>query len=517
MIQRAKELVGTKRELLNKRIVVPNNGVLGSHEPNRKRLQANMNQDRKPRCWIGRVVGACVLGGLIAPVARGQTPGDLRVPDFLIAPPKIDDAPATPRAPATGDPARAFSGMPGQAFQGPIGGGGGQHRAAGLTYGLYAAVDTSYTDNALQTAAGPGVVSRDDLTVTSTAGVRLSYGINEHSSLDLSIGVSYRYSMNYGAFTRFNIVPDSYISYKLLVGPVLLDFYNRSSSAANSRGEIAGNGNAAAVSLNRISNSTGLTASWQPTQDMSVSVGYSFAIERGLGDKFSILDSNIHSLYAGVYERLSPYWTVGLSASWSATSYVERFQNDSTSYGAGPMISFTPNAYISITASVRYQVIDSSSTGTVADQRNFGGVTWNVAASQVLTRNISHSISVSSGVQSGLGSNFTETFAVGYQISWQFMKAIGLSGGVSYADMKQSGKLNGVQIYFNPDGTISLVPASITTNDSAASYDAHIGTGYQFTPNIRASLSYSYRLRDSTSTSRSYHSNTVSLGVGFSF
>jgi len=439
-----------------------------------------------------------------------QTAGDLRVPSYLT------DAPASqlPTVPnRAGDPADAFRAIPGLPYQRPTMAGPGK-RAAGLTYGFFGGVDTSYTDNALLT--GNGLGASDDLLVTTSVGVRLGYAITDQSSLDVNLGVSYRYSMNYQSFTQFNLVPNSTLAYRLLVGDVMLNFYNRTTSGADYRSELAGNGSASAVNLNRLSNSSGLTGIWAPTKDVSVSAGYSYDINRGLEDSFAILDQDTHSLSAAVYDRLSPYWTVGLSAGASFTSYAKNFQNDSTGYSAGPMVSFSPNDYITISASVRYQIVEFSTSGTVGDRRNFGGPTWNLSASQILTPHLTHSATVSSGVTSGLGSNFTESLSAGYTLGWQFMKNVGLNASFTYTDVKQSGRSSGLFVY-QVNGVNYLVPVTVTLNDSAVLYDFHVGTGYQFSPNLRGSIGYSHIIRDSTFATRGYHANTVSVGVGISF
>ncbi len=473
-----------------------------------QRFKEQRGSARRQAIWAA---GVWAFGSWAGTAIQAQTAGDLRVPDYLTGQPANRPNGMT----VGGDASREFQNLPGQPYQGPI---GPTHIATAgmrsLTYSFFAGLEVSYIDNGLLTADGNG--RNDDLTISPSLGANVGYAPTEHTRLDMHFGVTYRYSINYRPLTQISIIPNSVISYQLMVGQVALTFYNRTSTSANNRPELAGNNTASGVDLNRVSNSTGLTATWVPTEDLSVSGGYTFLIDRGLNDSFGILDQTSHILNAGVYERLSPYWTVGLSSQVAFTQFVQQFQNDGTSYSAGPVVSFHPNRYISASASVGYQISQYSSNASVNDTRDFHGVIWNVSVSHQLTPQLTHSVSAGSGTTTGLGSNFTESLQVSYSIGWQFHPAMGLNAGFTYMDITQSGKADVLVLVKDQNGDF-VVPATVSFNDAAESYDFHIGTGYQFTSRLRSSLSYFYRLRQSRFDSRSYNTQSITLSLGYTF
>jgi hypothetical protein len=498
----------------------------------RHRVKSLARNDGMAWSRFGRALACAALGswssvGLNAQVAGNPDPvggqgtlaptplrtGELRVPDFSNPYPVPG---VVPNNDPKGDPAGAFNGLPGQPFRPPasaIGGGGRGTRYAGLQYSMNAAVAIMYTDNAL---LGTGGNAGDDLTITPSVAAGLSYSLTENSQLDLNFGVSYRYSLNYQSFTQFSIVPNSYLSYRFLVGDVLFSLYNQTTSSGGNRPELAGNGTATAVDFNRVSNSSGLTVSWAPVSDVSFSSGYSYNIDRGLSDSFGILDTSSHQANLGAFARLGPYWNVGLTGTAQFQEFVQRFQNDMTTYSVGPVVAFTPNDFLSFTAGVRYQISQFSTGGQVNDTSDFAGWVWNVGATQRITRNLTHTVSANSAVNSGLGSNFTETVAAAYSLTWRFRPDMALNGSFAYSNSKQSGRSDFLVLVQDPTGTF-LVPASVSFNDTADTYDFSLGTGYAFTERLRGSLGYSHQIRDSKFATRSFKSNTVTLSLAYTF
>ena len=297
-------------------------------------------------------------------------------------------------------------------------------------------VSFSYTDNALQGSSDFG--KQDDFIIQPMLGMTIFQQVSENAQLSFNVGIGYRYSLNYNDLAQFNLAPNGSINYSFVIGETVFTLFDRINSNAGTRPEIAGNGLSSGVDFNRINNQVGLSVSHAFTEVTTASAMYGFTIDRGLSDQFGILDQDQHTVSAGAYHQLSPYWTTGLSGQATKTTFSQNFQNGSTTYGAGPMLSFRPNDFIVLSGSVQYTISEFSSNGQVADTSEFSGLTYQISASHRLTSNISHTVTVSSGVNSGLGSNFTETFMAGYRASWQFHERMGLNLGLTYSKITQS-------------------------------------------------------------------------------
>lgn len=465
----------------------------------------------------GTATTAPVAGSASSVPAVGNPAGQLGVPGY------INTAPVVPPV-AGSNPGESFRGLqgltgstvpytpaPGAASLIPDGF-GLRWESGAITFNT--SVAFTYTDNALQSSSDFG--KQDDLIIQPMLGMTIFQQVSESAQLSFNVGVGYRYSLNYDDLTQINLAPNGSIHYSFVIGETVITLFDRINSSAGNRPEIAGNGLSSGVDFNRINNQVGLSVSHAFTEDTTASAMYGFTIDRGLSDQFGVLDQDQHTVSAGVYHRLSPYWTTGLSGQAVKTTFSQQFQNGSTTYGAGPMLSFQPNDFIMLSGSVQYTISEFSTNGQVSDTSEFSGLTYQISASHRLTSNISHSITVSSGVTSGLGSNFTETFMAGYRASWQFHERMGLNVGFSYSKVNQSQSQEALIPITFPSGTF-LVPVSFIANDEASIYDFNLGTGYQLTDRANLALNYHHSIRDSRFSTRSFSVNTVTLSVIYRF
>lgn len=404
----------------------------------------------------------------------------------------------------------------GVASGGPTVGGSGGSIWERLQINFFASVGFMYSDNALQGTSETG--ASDDFTITPMLGAGADWRLTENSRLNLPVGVGYRYSLNYDDLTQISLLPTGTLDYSFLVGDVLFTVFNSVSSPPELRSEIVGAGLPTGVDFNRIVNQTGATAMWAATDTTAFTGGYSFLFNRGLSDnsQFAVLDQTAHQVTGGVFNRLSPYWTVGLSAQASKIQFTELFQNDSTVYGVGPVVSFRPTDYLTITVSVQYTIMEFSTGGAVGDAQEFSGLTWNGGVQHRLTERINHGVNFSNGVNSGLGSNFTEVTSVNYNLIWQFISRMSLNFMFDYTNFKQSGSVT-APVIIEVSGGFFEVPVTFITNDSGDQYNFTLGTGYQVTDHLNASIAYGYSRRESRFAERSFDANTISLFLNYNF
>lgn len=447
----------------------------------------------------------------------GNPAGQLGVPGYMNA------APVAPPL-ANSNPGESFRGLQGLAgntapYTPAPGAAGLIPEGIGLRWetgavSFNSSVSFAYTDNALQGSSDFG--KQDDFIIQPMVGMTILQQISESAQLSFNVGLGYRYSLNFDDLTQFNLTPNGTINYSFVIGDTVFTLFDRINGTGGNRQEIAGNGLSSGVDFNRINNQVGLSVNHAFTENTSVSGMYGFTIDRGLNDQFGILDQDQHTVSAGAYHRLSPYWTTGLSGQAVKTTFSQQFQNESTTYGAGPMLSFQPNEFILLSGSVQYTISEFSSGGQISDTSDFSGLTYQISATHRITDNVSHSVTVSSGVNSGLGSNFTETFMAGYRATWQFHERMGLNFGFTYSKITQSQSQQALVPITFPTGTF-LVPVSFIANDEASLYDFTLGTGYQLTDRASLALTYNHSIRDSRFATRSFSVNTVTLGVNYRF
>jgi hypothetical protein len=458
-------------------------------------------------------------GSSMSPQAVANPSGPLSVPSYLGNPVSPVAPPATGSTP--GESFRNLQGLNGSTapFVPAPGAAGMIPEGLGIRWESGAVTFNSnvafiYTDNALQVASELG--KQEDLIIQPMVGMTLFQQVSESAQLTFNVGVGYRYSLNFDDLAQFNFAPNGTINYSFVVGDTMITLFDRVGGTGGNRPEIAGNGLASGVDFNRINNQIGVSVTHAFTEDTSVTGMYGYTIDRGLSDQFAILDLDQHTVSAGVYHRLSPYWTTGLSGQAVDTTFSEGFQNGSITYGGGPMLAFQPNEFIAITGSVQYTISEFDSGGQVGDTSEFSGLTYQLVASHRITTRISHSVTVSSGVNSGLGSNFTETFVTGYRASWQVHDRIGVQLGISYSKISQSQSQQALVPITFPSGTF-LVPVSFIANDEASIYDFMLSTGYQLTDRANLALGYHHSIRDSRFAGRSFTVNMVTLTVDYRF
>lgn len=457
---------------------------------------------------------------------RPAESGELTVPEY-IAPPVSAPTPNGPRPINAATPgagvANDFRGLQnmnaaGVAYLGGAGIGAGNGGGRLLNWdrgsiGLGAQLAFTYVDNAVQQFGGG---DGEDFIIAPTLNLTGTQAISENANLTMSVGIGYRYSVNYSDLTQVNLVPLGSLNYSLTVGEVLVTFFDRISSPANTRAEIAAGGLPSGVDFNRVDNQIGISSAWSITEETTVSGMYGYSIDRSLSDAYKILNRDTHTVSGGIFHRPSPYWSIGLTSQANFTSFSQKFQNDSTSFGGGPVVSFRPTDFITLTAGLQYTVMSFSKSGQIADRSEFSGLTWQGSASQVLSDSLTHTVIFSSGVDSGLGSNYTESTRVGYNITWRFLPQMFLNGSFDYNRITQSSAVEGFAIITVDTGTF-IVPVSFIANDEASLYQASLSTGYQITERTSASLAYSYQKRSSRFSTRSFSVNSVTLAFNFQF
>ncbi len=402
-------------------------------------------------------------------------------------------------------------------------------------------VSFAYTSNALQSQGGG---ENYDLSINPMLNTNLRWQMTDAARLSLNVGVGYRFNLVQEDLSGLTVNPNTSIDYAFSVGDALFTVFNRLSTAnsADQRPDIIGTGNPLAVRFNRINNSTGLSTEWAPYTDLSISADYAYSMERGLDDSFDSLNGDSHTVSSAVFQRLHPDLSVGISASASLNDYSNQFQNSSKTFGIGPVTTWTVSEYITVSASVRYTMINSEQNGQIRDSSDFSGISGNLSVRHQINRVLNHSISLGRGVNGALGSNFSTSMEASYQLSWRLTDFIPLNFNAGVDQTEQSG---GLAIFAVPPGSIYLpgdpangIPPILVTSQGtftdvvrtpeglfgvptagqvSQSYRFGVSTGYQITQRLNSSLGWSYVIRDTDFVFGDFNAHTVTLTLSYQF
>lgn len=317
-----------------------------------------------------------------------------------------------------------------------------------VTASLAAGLQTTFSDNVVYSPTDPEM----DFAIEPFVRLTSQWALTKYNELTLDLGVGYRQYINHSELSSLTaaVTPNSVLAYRILVGDVLVVFYDRMTAPNDSRlrSESIG-GTTGLVNYQRIQNTTGTTAAWAPTEDLSLTAGYGYTLDRGLTGSFGLLDRNIHGFNTATQQRLGPRWAAGLYGSYSIVEYATSEQNNATAWSIGPLINYQLTRYITLTAAFGYSVTSFENNAVLAafsDTSNFAGLTFEFVASHQATRYFQHALSLARGSQLGFGSNFSENTSVTYRASFSGIKRLGLSMGLSYVitDLSSRSAISGV-------------------------------------------------------------------------
>lgn len=450
---------------------------------------------------------------LALPTARAQTPGELAIPNYLGIPaqPPAARTPSEIYDPAemvqlnSGVPYRAPRTMPRQRYN---------LRMGLVTANFFSSLNTTFTDNIF--GAPSGAPRESDLSLSPMVGMSLTLPVSQRQALRVDLGVGYRYSINHPELNAVFFAPSSSIDYRLVVGDVLITFFDTVSSASSPPPQIAGGAGGSSIDFARIDNTLGVSASWMLDRYTSLSGSYRYQLGRGLNDQFSLLDLDAHSFSAAVFRQLHPYWTAGVATSYTLTTFPAGIQNGSTAWSVGPVLAFQPSSFLNFSLSVGYSSATFDQSGTIQDTSTFGGLTYSGSVAHQITRQLAHSLSYNSGINNGIGSNFAETTGINYGINWAFHPRTGIHAGIGWTQFEQTGSQNAFLIIPSPQGP-TAVPIVIQSNQKGSALQFTTGTSLQLSRKLSSGLAYAYMKQSNNGGGQAFDQHSVTLTLSYSF
>ena len=358
---------------------------------------------------------------------------------------------------------------------------------------FHASIDSEFTDNLNLSDQN----READVSFGPNFEAGFLWPMTRDNSLQLDLGVGYRWFANHPSVQSFNLAPNSRIDYRIRAENFQISLHDGFSIQADpaSRPDIDGSSAGNPINFRRFGNTAGIIAEWRPVREWSVFSGYNFVVDRSISGEFTSIDRNDQAFTAGSTYDLSARWTVGLKAAYTLTDYLQTVQNDATSCTLGPVFVFKASSFITVDAVAGYSVSTFDSSGTIQDSSEFRGFTGQLGIRHVLNSRASHELRASQGRDLGLGSNFYDITALSYAIDARLQRRVTLHGKVTYEHSR----------------------ASIVGGETAERYIAYLGAGFQLAREWSGSLGYTLSLKDSNLAGRDYTQNRMTFQLSRRF
>jgi opacity protein-like surface antigen len=361
-------------------------------------------------------------------------------------------------------------------------------KVGNLTARLSGSVQTEFNDNINLSQSNP----RADLSIAPDLGIGFMWPLNKENVLHLDLDGGYRWYLNSPSLNSIAISPRSTLEHDVHIGRVHINLHDNFGVQVDpvSLGSISGGTNAV-VNYQRFSNTSGLNTDWRPYRDLAFNAGFDYTYDRSLNRDFTSLDQDGYAFHAGTEYNLSPRWTAGIVGNYTLSRYVQHIQNDGTSYGLGPSLTYRPTPHLTVNLSAGYTVATFQPTGTILDTTSFHGATYTAIITHTLNSRSSQDLRVSHTPSQGIGSNFTEATDVQYGFQTQVRKTITLHAMVAYEHLR----------------------ASLAGGETADRYLTYLGASYHFSRHWLLGLGYSFALKDSDLAEQSYTQNRLTLDL----
>ena len=366
-------------------------------------------------------------------------------------------------------------------------------KAGPVDFSASAAVEVDYNDNV-------GLAEKDrlsDLIVRPSVEIDSAWHVTTLNTLRFDIGIAYaKYTQHSDLDTRSLLLdPGSQISFDVFIGGVLkLTFHDRFAILQNPIDEP----NLSNTALfDRFQNAAGVTALLD-FNDLKIVFGYDHFNYRAFDSEFDFLDRREEQFYASAALRVSDAVSVGLDGSAALVHYLTDFNNNGTTWSAGPFVEATLSNYTTVRLAGGYQAMDFDQSGTSGDTTQYGGWYGNVTVAQRLNQYWSHSLSAGHEARLGLEVNFSEYTYARYLAQWRINPRLVAS-------------LEGFAENANESGTAAQ------NSEDAFRWGAGANFTYRLGNKLSLEVGYQYVNKNSNLPLRDYYQNVGTLVVKYDF
>lgn len=337
-----------------------------------------------------------------------------------------------------------------------------------------------------------------DVILRPTLRVDSLWRVSQLNTLHFAFGIGVAKYLDHSDLDSRSILldPGSEISFDIYIGGNLrLNLHDRFAIIQNPTDEPNLNSSAR---FDRFQNSAGITAFWD-LNDLKFVLGYDHFDYRSLGSDFDYLSRREEQFMASASLQLSDAVVTGLDLSAALINYVEDFNNDGSTWSAGPFLEMTLSPYTKLRASGGYQGMSFDSNGLSGDHSDYSGWFANVVLAQRLNQYWSHSLSIGHEARLGLSVNYAEYTFARYLAQWRINSRMNAGFEAFVEQANESG--------------------SATDQGSEKAFRWGIGANVSWRLGTHLTLGLKYRFvdKDSDQPLRSYYQNVGVAAVGYDF
>jgi len=379
-----------------------------------------------------------------------------------------------------------------------------------------AQMTAEFTDN-VDASATP----KPDFIVTPEIGITGLWAVTKLNTLRFRTSFGYSYYFNSPNLNRqiATISPDSALTFDVYSGDVKFSFHEQPSlqTETYNQGSLSG-----VAQLERFTNTAGVSVLWD-LNDVVWTFGYdhyNFITIGGANSSsgttanaISRLDHSTDQVSASMAVKVSSILIGGLETTASYSDYPEQTASNFSTISAGPYFEFQLTPYTHVFLSGGYKgvfsgtnaagsVAVSSTTTAQPAQGDPAGYYANLSFVHRLNRYYSDRLDIGHTDDVDALGGHTQANFLRYNGNWKVNSKWSLSNGIAYED-------------------IHIIAGSAISGSAVASdyrrFIASLGTGYQISPHVAASLLYQYINKMALRSSESYVQNRIIISLGYRF
>ena len=366
-------------------------------------------------------------------------------------------------------------------------------KAGPVDFSASASFGVEYNDN-----VGLAEVDRkSDLILRPAVEIDSIWHVTNLNTLRFNIGIAYAAYTQHSSLNSQTILldPGSQISFDIYVGGILkLTLHDRFAILQNPIDEPTLSNTAR---FDRFQNSAGLTALFD-FNDLKLVLGYDHFNYQTFSSEFDFLDRQEEQFFASGSLQLSDALTAGIDGNVAVINYVNDFNNNGTSWSAGPFLEATLSNYTKLRITAGYQGMSFGQNGQNGDTSDYASWFGNVTVAQRLNRYWSHSLSAGHEARLGLEVNFYEYDYLRYLAQWQ-------------VNHRLTASFDGFVEDANESGTVAQDSETSLRWGAGVSLSWHLGN------KLSVDMGYHYVNKNSDLPLRSYYQNVGTLGLHYSF
>jgi len=361
-------------------------------------------------------------------------------------------------------------------------------RLGPATLRVEADITTSFNDNI--NLAKTGRIA--DILITPSSVIHAHWKVSDLNSIDLDLGIGYQMYLLHSQYNSLLLSPDSEAQFNFFVGDVAINLHDGFSYQEDPTqiGQLSNT-----TRLSRFQNDAGIRGTWD-LNDIVLSLDYDHANLWVTQSVYDYLTNQSDTLAPKVTIKVDKTIDTGIGTSFSDVRYEQNFQNDYTTFSAGPFVTATFSHNLSVNAQAGGYFSDYSKGGLNGDGENISSYYGSAGVNHRINDAIHESLTAGREFLPGLTSNFTERIYANYTDTWQATSSINVGANLLWEN---------------------LVDSNASFRETSNRYGFGLNLDDNVTEHATLSLNYQHILKDANPSALSYDQNLGTVGFRYQF